>query len=59
MKLAWILVVAAASSSALAQEKTKDVIYQTAGSVSGVAWGGFDKGSGVQGAPYSATTTNE
>jgi hypothetical protein len=59
MKLAWILVVAAASTSALAQEKTKDVIYQTTGSVSGVAWGGFDKGSSVQGAPYSAATTNE
>jgi hypothetical protein len=59
MKRAWILVLAAASSSAFAQEKAKDVIYQSAGSVSAVAWGGFDKGSGVVGAPYSATITNE
>jgi hypothetical protein len=59
MKRAWILVLAAASSSAFAQEKAKDVIYQSAGSVSAVAWGGVDKGSGVVGAPYSATITNE
>jgi hypothetical protein len=56
MKRALILVLAT-SSCAFAQEKA-DVIYQSAGSVSGVAFGGFDKGS-VQGAPYSATITNE
>jgi hypothetical protein len=59
MKRAWILVLAAVSSSAMAQEKAKDVIYQSAGSVSAVAWGGFDRGSGVVGAPYSATIANE
>jgi hypothetical protein len=58
MKRAWILVLAAVSSSANAQERAKDVIYQSAGSVSAVAWG-FDKGSGVVGAPYSATIANE
>jgi hypothetical protein len=59
MKRAWILVLAAVSSSANAQEKVKDVIYQSAGSVSAVAWGGIEKGSGVVGAPYSATIANE
>jgi hypothetical protein len=59
MKRAWILVLAVASSSAFAQEKARDVVYQSAGSMSAVAWGGFDKGSGVVGAPYSATIINE
>jgi hypothetical protein len=57
MKCSLILVLAAASSCALAQEK-ENVIYHTAGAI---AFGGFDKVSGipVQGAPYSATITNE
>ncbi len=46
-----------ASSCAFAQEK-KDVIYQTTGSV-GMVGGVATFGKPVQGAPYSATVTNE
>jgi 2-C-methyl-D-erythritol 4-phosphate cytidylyltransferase len=55
MKRALLLLLAAASGT-FAQEKG-NVIYQTAGSVGAVAFGGA---SGlVSGAPYSATITNE
>jgi hypothetical protein len=55
-----LIFVLAASSCALAQEKG-NVTYQSVGTMNAVAWGGFDKASGnpVQGAPYSATITNE
>src|SRR5216683_5170612 len=55
MKRTLILVLMAASC-AFAQEKG-NVIYQSA-SVSGMAFGGFDRAP-IQGAPYSATITNE
>jgi hypothetical protein len=60
MKRILILVLAATSSCTLAQEKA-NVIYRSTGSVSAVSFGAFDKASGipVQGAPYSATITNE
>jgi hypothetical protein len=59
MKSALIFILTA-SSYAFAQDKA-NVVYQTAGSVSAVGWGAFDKsfGTPVQGAPYSATITNE
>src|SRR6266478_941777 len=58
MKRALLLVLATASC-AFAQEKG-NVIYQTTGAAGGMVAGGFDKASGpVQGAPYSATITNE
>lgn len=46
-----------AASFVSAQEKG-NVVYQTVGSVGDVAFGGFASGP-VQGAPYSATITNE
>ena len=55
MKRTLILVLMAASC-AFAQEKG-NVIYQSA-SVSGMAFGGFDRAP-IQGAPYSATINNE
>ena len=55
MKRTLILVLMAASC-AFAQEKG-NVIYHSA-SVSGMAFGGFDRAP-IQGAPYSATITNE
>ena len=55
MKCTLILVLMAASC-AFAQEKG-NVIYHSA-SVSGMAFGGFDRAP-IQGAPYSATITNE
>jgi hypothetical protein len=55
MKRTLFLILIAASC-ALAQEKG-NVIYQSA-SVSGMAFGGFDRAP-VQGAPYSATINNE
>jgi hypothetical protein len=70
MKRALILTVAA-SSCAFAQDSGNvvyrtaqdggSVTYQSAGPSSAVAWGAFDKAPGtpVQGAPYSATITNE
>jgi hypothetical protein len=60
MKRALILVLAVTSSCTLAQEKA-NVIYRSTGTMSAVSFGAFDKGSGipVQGAPYSATITNE
>lgn len=61
MKLAWILILAAAPC-AYAQD-TGNVIYQSqsAGPVTAVAGGAFLRAPGapVQGAPYSATITNE
>src|SRR5215469_13530443 len=56
MKRAWLLFVVT-TTSVLAQEKG-NVVYQTAGSAGVVAFGGFAS-STVQGAPYSATITNE
>ena len=55
MKRTLILLLMAASC-AFAQEKG-NVIYQSA-SVSGMAFGGFDRAP-IQGAPYSATINNE
>jgi hypothetical protein len=55
MKRILILLLMAASC-ALAQEKG-NVIYQST-SVSGMAFGGFDRAP-IQGAPYSATINNE
>src|SRR6266853_1259858 len=55
MKRTLILLLMAASC-AFAQEKG-NVIYHSA-SVSGMAFGGFDRAP-IQGAPYSATITNE
>jgi hypothetical protein len=52
-----LILVLVVSSCARAQERT-NVIYQTAGSVGAVTSGGFERAS-VQGAPYSATITNE
>jgi hypothetical protein len=52
-----ILLFLTALSSAIAQEK-KDVIYQTAGPVA-IAGAAGMFGKPVQGAPYSATITNE
>jgi hypothetical protein len=58
MKRALLLVLATASC-AFAQEKG-NVIYQTTRAAGGIVAGGFDRSSGpVQGAPYSATITNE
>lgn len=51
-----LLLVLLAASFASAQEKS-NVIYQSAGPVGGVAFG--SSASPVQGAPYSATITNE
>ena len=56
MKRAMLLFLTA-SSCVFAQER-KDVIYQTAGAV-GVAGAVASFGRPVQGAPYSATVTNE
>jgi hypothetical protein len=54
-----LLLVLATATCAFAQEKG-NVIYQTTGAAGGIVAGGFDKSSGpVQGAPYSATITNE
>src|SRR6266404_1554942 len=55
MKRTLILILMAAPC-AFAQEKG-NVIYHSA-SVSGMAFGGFDRAP-IQGAPYSATITNE
>src|SRR5882762_5694480 len=55
MKRTLILLLMAASC-AFAQEKG-NVIYHSA-SVGGMAFGGFDRAP-IQGAPYSATITNE
>ena len=51
-----LLLVVLATSCAFAQEKG-NVVYQAAGPVTSVAWGA--SGGTVQGAPYSATITNE
>jgi hypothetical protein len=51
-----LLLILLAASCALAQEKG-NVVYRSA-SVSGMAFGGFDRAP-VQGAPYSATINNE
>jgi hypothetical protein len=51
-----LLLVLMAASCAVAQEKG-DVIYRSS-TVSGMAIGGFDRAP-IQGAPYSATITNE
>jgi hypothetical protein len=62
MKRALILVmILAASSCVFAQENGNAVFYQSAGPVTSVGIGVFGKGPGapVQGAPYSATMTNE
>lgn len=64
MKCAYILSIALAiSTCAFAQEGGGPVVYQSAGSVTSVGVGlrVFGKGFGapVQGAPYSATMTNE
>jgi hypothetical protein len=53
-----LLIVLIAASCASAQEKG-NVVYQTAGSVGAVAFGGGFAARPVQGAPYSATITNE
>jgi len=55
-----LILVLVASCCALAQDKA-NVVYQSAGSVSALAWGGFDKAPGtpVQGAPYAATLSSE
>jgi hypothetical protein len=60
MKYGLMLVLATLASSAFAQEKT-NVIFQSAGPVSGAIAGGFERsfGAPIQGAPYSATVTNE
>jgi hypothetical protein len=64
MKPAWILLLATASciyaQETYAQE-TRDVVYQAAGPVTGVAAGAVIKASmaPVKGAPYFATITNE
>ncbi len=60
MKRALILIVAA-SSYVLAQDTAKVVTYQSIGAGGAAAWGTFEKsvGSLVQGAPYSATISNE
>src|SRR5882724_5203388 len=51
-----LIVILMAASCAFAQEKG-NVIYHSA-SVGGMAFGGFDRAP-IQGAPYSATITNE
>ena len=63
MRSAMLLLLPLATSVAFAQDGSKtNVIYQSVGSVSGgmaTAAGGKVFGSPVQGAPYSATITNE
>jgi hypothetical protein len=61
MKHALIFVVGLATSvCALAQDPPRaDVLYQTSGSVVSTAAAGKISGASVQGAPYSATITNE
>jgi hypothetical protein len=56
-----IIVILAASSCAFAQDSGKVLSVQGSGPVGAVAFGAFEKGSlaPVQGAPYSATITNE
>lgn len=53
-----LLLVLIAASCVSAQEKG-NVVYQTAGSIGAVAFGGGIASRPVQGAPYSATITNE
>ena len=62
MKRSFILVmILTASSCAFAQEPGNAVFFQSAGPVTTVGVGVLGKplGAPVQGAPYSATSTNE
>jgi len=60
MKLALIFIILAVSSCAFAQDRG-NVMYQSAGPATAIAFGAFEKGSAapIKGAPYSATITNE
>src|ERR1700737_1934152 len=60
MKVILILFLTA-SSNLFAQDGVNAIHYQTAGSDRAIAWGGVghSHGTPVEGAPYSATTTNK
>ena len=60
MKLALIFIILAVSSCAFAQDRG-NVMYQSAGPATAIAFGAFEKGSAapIKGAPYSAEAVNE